>query len=132
LVPDFEAEPRLSPRAEVQVIRVIQEALTNVRKHAAASATVVRVTSDDGFVTFRIEDDGRGFDPARRLLDRDPGFGLHSMRERMESIGGTLAVEAAPGRGTTVIAQVPALPGASQAASEVVDAHGRFEAVGRR
>jgi len=129
---DFDLEPRLSPRAEVQIIRVIQEALTNVRKHAGASATAVRVTSDDGFVTFRIEDNGRGFDPARRLLDRDSGFGLHSMRERMESIGGTLAVESAPGRGTALIARVPALPGASHDSSEVHGGHGRVEADGRR
>ena len=129
---DFDIEPRLSPRAEVQIIRVIQEALTNVRKHAGATSSIVRVTSDDGFVTFRIEDNGRGFDPARRLLDRDSGYGLHSMRERMESIGGTLAVESAPGHGTALMARVPALPGASPVASEVHGGHGRIEADGNR
>jgi signal transduction histidine kinase len=125
---DFDAEPRLSPRAEVQIIRVIQEALTNVRKHAGATSSIVRVTSDDAFVTFRIEDNGRGFDLAKRLLDRDSGFGLHAMRERIESIGGTLAVDSAPGHGTALIARVPALPGAGAVASEVHGGHGRVEA----
>jgi two-component system nitrate/nitrite sensor histidine kinase NarX len=127
---DFEIEPRLSPRAEVQVIRVIQEALTNVRKHASATSATVRVTSDDAFVTFRIEDNGRGFDPAQRLLDRDSGFGLHAMRERMESIGGTLTVDSAPGRGTALVARVPAPPGARPVTSEVNGGHGRVEAYG--
>ena len=128
---NFEAEPRLSPRAEVQIIRVIQEALTNVRKHAAATSATVRVTTDDGFVTFAIEDDGRGFDLARRLLDRDSGFGLHTMRERIESIGGTLTVHSAPGRGTALTARVPALPGTAPAPAEVTGGHDRLEADAR-
>jgi signal transduction histidine kinase len=129
---DLDSEPRLSPRAEVQVIRVIQEALTNVRKHARATSAIVRVTRDDDFVTFRIVDNGCGFDLARRLLDRESGFGLHAMRERIESIGGTLAVESAPGRGTSLIARVPALPGAAQLATEDHGDHGRVEAGGQR
>jgi two-component system nitrate/nitrite sensor histidine kinase NarX len=122
----FEGEPRLSPRAEVQIIRVIQEALTNIRKHAAASCAVVRVTCDDGDVSFQIEDDGRGFDLARTLLDRDARFGLHSMRERMELIGGTLTIDSAPGRGTRLVARVPGVPGAIPS-SEVNGGHGRVQ-----
>lgn len=125
---DSDAEPRLSPRAEVQIIRVIQEALTNVRKHAGATSATVRVTSDDAFVTFRIEDNGRGFDLAKRLLDRDSGFGLHAMRERIESIGGTLTVDSAPGHGTALMARVPSPPGASPVASEVHGGHARVGA----
>ncbi len=103
-----EDRPILSPRSEVQVIRVIQEALTNVRKHAGASTAVVRVTGDDEATTFVVEDDGRGFDLGGALLGRD-GFGLHTMRERMELIGGTLTIDSAPGAGTRVIAAVPSM-----------------------
>ena len=61
---DFDEPPQLSPQAEIHVIRVIQEALTNVRKHARARHAVVRATIDDGMVVFSVEDDGRGFDVA--------------------------------------------------------------------
>jgi signal transduction histidine kinase len=115
----FDDEPRLSPRAEVQIIRVIQEALTNVRKHAVASRAVVRVTCDEDAVSFGIEDDGRGFDLQRMLFDRDAHFGLQSMRERMELIGGTLTIDSAPGRGTRLVARVPGVPGAIPLSSEV-------------
>ena len=96
----------LPPRSEIQIIRVIQEALTNVRKHSGAASAAVRVTQKNGTVTFVVEDNGRGFDSAEALLDRD-GFGLHSMRERMELIGGTLLTDSASGRGTRVVAEVP-------------------------
>lgn len=103
-----DGEPRLSPRAEVQVIRVVQEALTNVRKHAGAASAVVRIEASGGWTTVTIEDDGRGFDLGGRLLDRDSGFGLHTMRERMELLGGTLTIDSAKGNGTRVIARLPA------------------------
>jgi signal transduction histidine kinase len=96
----------LPPRSEIQIIRVIQEALTNVRKHSGAASAAVRVTQENGTVTFVVEDNGRGFDSAEAMLDRD-GFGLHSMRERMELIGGTLLTDSASGRGTRVVAEVP-------------------------
>lgn len=97
----------LPPNSEIQIIRVIQEALTNVRKHSGAVSAAVRITQKNGSVRFVVEDDGRGFDSDRALLDRD-GFGLHSMRERMELIGGTLLTESASGQGTRVVAEVPA------------------------
>jgi two-component system nitrate/nitrite sensor histidine kinase NarX len=106
---EFEEEPHLSPQAEVHIIRVIQEALTNVRKHAAAANAVVRVKLVDGMVEFAIEDDGHGFDIGKAALDADGGFGLHAMRERMTLIGGTLAIDSAPGRGTRVVARVPSV-----------------------
>ena len=56
-----------------------------------------------------ITDDGCGFDVGGTLLGRD-GFGLHTMRERMDLIGGTLTIDSAPGRGTTVVAVVPGTP----------------------
>lgn len=116
---ELDHEPWLSPRAEVQVIRVIQEALTNVRKHAGASAAVVRITNGDDVTTITIEDDGHGFDLASALLDRGARFGLHTMRERMELIGGTLSIDSAPGRGTRVIARVPRVSYAAALSTEV-------------
>ena len=102
-------DPDLSAKVEIQLIRVIQEALTNVRKHARATTAVVRIEPEegDGFVSIVISDNGRGFDVGGALMDRDAGFGLHTMRERMELVGGTLTVESAPGAGTRVIARVP-------------------------
>jgi two-component system nitrate/nitrite sensor histidine kinase NarX len=115
----LDEEPTLSPRSEVQVIRVIQEALTNVRKHAGATSAIVRITNGTDTTSIAIEDDGHGFDLTGTLLDRDSGFGLHTMRERMELIGGTLSIESAPGRGTRVIARIPGVPHASHIPLEV-------------
>jgi two-component system nitrate/nitrite sensor histidine kinase NarX len=105
-------EPGLSSSSEIQVIRVIQEALTNVRKHARATRAHVRVTEapgGDGLMIV-VEDDGRGFDPATTRAHRDGGFGLATMRERMELAGGSLTIDSSPGRGTRVIAMVPQNP----------------------
>jgi two-component system nitrate/nitrite sensor histidine kinase NarX len=99
-------ELALSPRCEVQVIRVIQEALTNVRKHSGAKSAIVHVTESDSTTTFVVEDDGHGFDSAHSPFDRD-GFGLYTMRERMALLNGSLTIDSAPGRGTRVIANVP-------------------------
>ncbi len=110
----------LPPRGEVQVIRVIQEALTNVRKHSGATSAVVRVTKTDDTATFVVADDGHGFDVSGALHGRD-GFGLHAMRERMELIGGTLVIDSAPGRGTRVVAGVP---GVSRTTPVPVEVHG--------
>jgi signal transduction histidine kinase len=99
--------PHFASAAEIQLIRVIQEALTNVRKHAGATRAVVRFGRDgSGSTIVSVEDDGRGFEPAR--VDRAGAhFGLQTMRERTESVGGKLEIDAAPGRGTRVIAVFP-------------------------
>jgi two-component system nitrate/nitrite sensor histidine kinase NarX len=96
------ARRALSPRSEVQLLRVVQEALTNVRKHAGARHATVSLNADGGAVTLTVADDGSGFDPGRLEEALDHGFGLGSMRERVELIGGTLAVHTAPGQGTRV------------------------------
>ncbi|MEP7193036.1 MAG: GAF domain-containing sensor histidine kinase [Actinomycetota bacterium] len=103
---DLDHDMALSPRCEVQVIRVIQEALTNVRKHSGARSAVVRITETDSATIFVVEDDGHGFDSGGSELDRD-GFGLYTMRERMALLNGSLTVDSVPGRGTRVIAEVP-------------------------
>ena len=110
----LDVEPSLPPRSEIQVIRVIQEALTNVRKHSGAGSAVVRLSNGGDAVTIVVEDDGRGFDLTGTLLGRD-GYGLHTMRERMELIGGTLLIDSAPGAGTRVIASIPSVVGQAPA-----------------
>jgi len=103
---DLDHELALSPRAEVQVIRVIQEALTNVRKHSGATSAIVHVTESDSGTSFVVEDNGHGFELGGSPSDRD-GFGLYTMRERMALLNGSLTLDSAPGRGTRVIADVP-------------------------
>jgi nitrate/nitrite-specific signal transduction histidine kinase len=95
----------IPPASEVQAVRIIQEALTNVRKHAATDRARVRLQRDGAWLRVTIEDDGVGWD---RLASRDRlHFGLQTMRERAEGVGGRLEVEAAPGRGTRVVATLP-------------------------
>ena len=93
-------------RADVATVvyRVVQEALTNVVRHAHASSASVAVTA--GAVRLRaiIEDDGIGFDPAEPVSGH---LGLQGMTERAELIGGTVRVVSAPGAGTTVVLEVP-------------------------
>lgn len=98
----------LSPRSEVQLLRVVQEALTNVRKHAHARRVTVHIECGTALTTLAIEDDGDGFDPAAVSRSMEGGFGLASMRERVEQIGGTLDVHTAPGTGTRILVQLNA------------------------
>jgi signal transduction histidine kinase len=103
---DETARHVLPPRAEIQLLRVVQEALTNVRKHAGASRVAVRIQCPDGAPTVEIEDDGSGFDPARIGTSFNGGFGLTSMRERVEQVGGTLEMHTAPGAGTRLVVRL--------------------------
>ena len=103
---------RLTPNAEVQLLRIIQEALTNVRKHAGATTAEVTLHVSDGWVEARIMDNGAGFAPDDLAPRAAPRFGLSTMHERAESIGGSLEITSNPGDGTQIIARVPldALP----------------------
>lgn len=96
----------LAPAVEVQAIRIIQEALSNVRKHARASAAWVRVGKDDEWITISIQDDGEGFDIGA-LDGKAPRFGLQMMRERAEGVGGRFTIETAPGEGAEVKVMLP-------------------------
>ena len=97
----------MSSNAEVQVIRIVQEALANVRKHAGATQAWVRLSCHEAYVQAAIEDDGRGFDPALLKGNGRTHIGLQSMQERAASVGGGLHVDATPGRGTRVTAWLP-------------------------
>jgi len=95
----------LLPQCQIQLVRVIQEALTNVRKHAGATSVQVRLEKKDGAIQVSIEDNGHGFarDSAPPPLG---GYGIVSMRERLATIGGSLSIASARGRGTTVVITV--------------------------
>lgn len=99
--------PRLTPNGEVQLLRIIQEALANVRKHAGATQATVRLTVADDVLEATIVDDGVGFDPEAQRRTATPRFGLATMRERAEAIGGTVTITSRPGRGTTVAVRIP-------------------------
>ncbi len=95
---------RLAADVETAFYRIIQEALTNARKHGAAKRVIVRVRDDDTCVEASITDDGTGFDVTKRA----DGFGLIGIRERAELLDGQLRVESSPGHGTTVTVTIPA------------------------
>jgi signal transduction histidine kinase len=97
-------EERLPSEVETAIYRIVQEALSNVVKHAGASRISILLTKKDGSVAAVIEDDGVGFDPTAA---RDEGLGLVGMRERLGLLGGRLRVESAGGAGTTLVAEVP-------------------------
>jgi signal transduction histidine kinase len=97
-------EGRLPSEAETTVYRVIQEALTNVIKHAGADRVSILLQRKNSSVIAIVEDDGSGFDPGDTRAD---ALGLAGMRERLSLAGGRLQVESSPGSGTTVVAEVP-------------------------
>lgn len=107
LVNGDEYSAGFSPEVASQLLRIIQEALTNVRKHAGASRAWVRCKQDGDQVCISIEDDGRGFDPAQVAEEGRQCFGLQIMRERAESVGGSLEIVSQPGQGARVVVRVP-------------------------
>jgi signal transduction histidine kinase len=95
---------RLPTDVETALYRIVQEALTNVVKHADAGRVSIVLAHRDRSVAVVVEDDGSGFDPAAA---RDEGLGLVGMRERVGLVGGRLRIESAAGTGTTLVAEVP-------------------------
>lgn len=99
--------PRLAPDVEGTLFRIVQEALTNVAKHAGAREVRVTLRAHTGGFSLTVADDGRGLDAPRLQQPSDHhGWGLMIMRERAESAGGQLDIESAAGQGTRVIVQV--------------------------
>ncbi len=89
---------RLASELETAVYRIVQEALTNIVKHADARHVAIGVTSSEGGIEVSVCDDGSGFDPA---TPRD-GYGIDGMHERVELANGSLLITSAPNAGTTV------------------------------
>ncbi len=92
----------LAEGVKVCVYRIVQEALTNAERHSGSKHATVSVEHRDGKVRVQIVDDGNGF-PA----DRVRGMGILGMEERAKRLGGSLAIQSAPGKGTTVLAEIP-------------------------
>jgi signal transduction histidine kinase len=102
-----EPESRLAAPVENTLFRIAQEALMNVAKHAQASQVTVTVEADNGTVRLVIADDGIGFEPgssAKRFGQQ--GWGVLTMTERAEGVGGHCRIESQPGQGTRVIVEV--------------------------
>jgi signal transduction histidine kinase len=98
--------PELGSAVEVELYRIVQEALNNAIRHAQAETIEVEVEAHDGGVTMTVRDDGVGFDPGARAI-RERRLGLTSMRERAERLGGTFTVHTAREAGTTVRVEIP-------------------------
>jgi signal transduction histidine kinase len=96
--------PSLPPRAQAEALRITQEALTNVRRHADATVVLVRAAVENGRLVLVVQDNGRGFDPSG--VGRS-AFGIASMRERAELIGGEVRIESRPMDGTRISLLVP-------------------------
>ena len=103
---------RLPPEAQMQLFRILQEALSNVRKHAETNSVQVSFVREGGMLRVCIQDNGQGFEPQQAAAPeaaQTPGshFGLRFMRERAEQMGGTLRLDSAPGQGTCVTVELP-------------------------
>ena len=112
----------LSPQAQTALLRVAQEGLSNVRRHARAGRVNLTLSYIDDVVALDVQDDGDGFDTGRiaALEAQLAGVGLKTMRERVEELGGTLVVESTPGEGTTVAATLPSQTAQTPAAETVL------------
>ena len=95
--------PGLPERQGRELVRIVQEALTNVRRHSGARRARVELGAEGEVLRVEVSDDGRGFDPGRSRV----GVGRHSMRQRSSEIGGELEIRSNPGRGTRVLCRVP-------------------------
>lgn len=97
----------LSHDMQIQLFHILQEAISNARKHAATNHVSVFFGMEDSRFCMRVEDNGKGFDPLQPARAGSGHFGLGIMRERAESLGGSLRVHSAPGEGTCVEVEVP-------------------------
>jgi signal transduction histidine kinase len=101
------AFPQLSPVAELQLLRITQEALTNVRRHAQATEVGVKLEKTSQAVEMLVKDNGQGF-TLSDLEKSPPGYhGLNIIRERAEGLGGAVTIDTAPGEGTEVKVSLP-------------------------
>jgi signal transduction histidine kinase len=96
-----------SPETQMEIFRIVQEALTNARKHSKASHVQVKFEAEDGRVSIVIQDDGHGFAPENLEMAYGQHFGLQFMQERAGQLGGLLQVQSTLGKGTQVMLEVP-------------------------
>ncbi len=102
-------ERRFVPEVETAIFRVVQEAVSNITRHAQADAVLIQCAVRDGLLTIDVEDDGQGFDPAalKPSHESSAGLGLLGMRERVELLGGSMLIDSAPGQGVHISVTVP-------------------------
>ena len=110
----FRQSAEIDPIVEVAIFRIIQEALSNIKKHAKATHTVIRMQINDGILNATISDNGVGFDYDRRQKYNQEstgagGFGIYGMRQRAELLKGELNLESQLGKGTKIVLNIPVL-----------------------
>ena len=95
--------------AQMSIYRILQEALTNIGKHAQAKNIKVVIEKNEDSVGIRVEDDGKGFDPTKALMKEaaERGWGLATMKERARIFGGSLDLWSQEGKGTTISLRIP-------------------------
>jgi signal transduction histidine kinase len=104
-----ESSDRLSSIVETALYRVVQEALTNVSRHAEASHVALELYIGDSALSLSIADDGKGFDLRGQSANEVMGLGLSSMQERIDDMGGSFSINSHPGRGTRILISIPAV-----------------------
>lgn len=100
-----ELDARLHPEAAHELIQIAREAVSNVARHSGASAAALTLEVEADHAVLRVEDDGVGFDPDRRMGSGH--FGLANLRDRASGVGGTLTIDSEPSRGTRIIVRLP-------------------------
>jgi signal transduction histidine kinase len=106
-LPPQEAEQFIPYESELHLLRITQEALSNIQKHSSSKQAWVELKLDDHLLELTIGDYGTGFNPEQPKTDLRPHFGLSTMRERAEAIGASFLVDAAPGKGTRITILLP-------------------------
>ena len=101
----FDLKKRLENALEITIFRVIQELVNNIVKHSQAIEATIAITNHDNVLNIMIEDNGVGFDPKR--AKKEGGMGLHTIEKRIESLEGLMQIDSTPGKGTTVIIDLP-------------------------
>lgn len=114
-VPETLGKETLDPLVEVQLLRILQEALTNIRKHARARCVCITVALENGWARIIVQDDGQGFDPHNASIGSQGHVGLRVMHERAQEVGGSFSLYTEPGQGTQVTVRVPVKRGAKSA-----------------
>jgi len=108
-ISEYNNSCRLLPEAEIAIFRVVQEAVTNISRHAGARNVKICCDLKAEMAKIEISDDGIGFDPSLVSLSPDTGqgFGLLGMSERLELVGGSFVINSSPGEGTCIDISVP-------------------------
>jgi signal transduction histidine kinase len=112
-----DVERRLPPIMETALFRAVQEAISNIAKHASAEHALIQCGFEGDVLTIEVEDDGNGFEPSAvtRPKDEGHGWGLLGITERVEALGGTVEIDTAPGQGVRMVITVPVPPEGARA-----------------